>query len=97
MAGIGGRRREVQQPLYLALAFLLDSEVGELGFLGREPNSWKGGESGEDGEKSNTNIKAMIEDKPGSLQSPGCHSNIPHHWLSKDIYLFLKVVQIKEA
>lgn len=49
VAGIGGRRREVQQSLYLALAFLLDSEVGELGSLGRDPNSWKGGESGEDG------------------------------------------------
>lgn len=49
VAGIMEKERETQQSLYLALAFLLDSEVGELGFFGREPNSWKGGESDEDG------------------------------------------------
>lgn len=49
VAGIGGKERETQHLLYLALAFLLDSQVGELGFPGREPNSWKGGEADEDG------------------------------------------------
>lgn len=43
------RERHTQHFLYLAVAFLLDSQVGESGFPGREPNSWKGGEADEDG------------------------------------------------
>lgn len=52
----GGKKRETQHFLYLAPAFLLGSQVGELGFPGKEPNSWKGSQADEDGWNGNQGL-----------------------------------------